>query len=370
MSVMKAVVFRGVDDIRLEEVPKPRPKAGEAVIRVTATTICGTDVHIVKGEYPVRKGLILGHEPVGVIEELGEGLDDEYSIGQRVIVGAITPCGQCFYCLNGAHSQCHGALGGWRFGNTINGAWAEYLLVPDARANLAIVPEGSDRRTGPHAARHRIHGYLRSGEWATSGSGTPWPSSRKVRSACARRSAPSCAARRSSSASIRLAERSAMARRFGATLTLDPQECDVVAEIKRLTDGRGVDVAIEALGRQETFEAALRSVRPGGMLSSLGVYSGKLVAPYEALYAGLGDQRIVTTLCPGGKERMRRLMAMVVNNRLDLTPLITHRFSLDQLQDAYDLFSRQRDGVMKVALYPHALPVEETKHKAAVDALC
>jgi len=161
-----------------------------------------------------------------------------------------------------------------------------------------------------------------------------------------------------------------VARRFGATLTLDPQELDVVAAIKRLTEGRGVDVAIEALGRQETFEAALRSVRPGGLLSSLGVYSGKLVAPYEALYAGLGDQRIVTTLCPGGKERMRRLMAMVVNNRLDLTPLITHRFSLDQLQDAYDLFSHQRDGVMKVALYPHALPVEETRHKEAVDALC
>ena len=124
MSVMKAAVFRGVNDVRLEEVPRPRPKPGQAVIRITATTICGTDVHIVKGEYPVRPGLILGHEPVGVIDELGEGLDDEYAVGQRVIVGAITPCGQCFYCLNGAHSQCHGALGGWRFGNTINGAWA------------------------------------------------------------------------------------------------------------------------------------------------------------------------------------------------------------------------------------------------------
>jgi alcohol dehydrogenase len=89
----------------------------------------------------VRPGLILGHEPVGVIETLGEGLE-EYTVGQRVIVGAITPCGQCFYCLNGAHSQCHGPLGGWRFGNTINGAWAEYLLVPDARANLAVIPDG------------------------------------------------------------------------------------------------------------------------------------------------------------------------------------------------------------------------------------
>src|SRR5678815_2786356 len=141
MSTMKAVAFRGVDSLAIEERPKPVPQAGQAVIRVTTTTICGTDVHIVKGEYPVRNGLVLGHEPVGVIETLGGGLEPEYEIGQRVIVGAITPCGQCFYCLNGTHSQCGGALGGWRFGNTINGAWAEYLLVPDARANLAPIPD-------------------------------------------------------------------------------------------------------------------------------------------------------------------------------------------------------------------------------------
>src|SRR6476469_5554338 len=141
MATMKAVAFRGVGTLAIEERPKPVPRAGQAVIRITTTTICGTDVHIVKGEYPVKPGLILGHEPVGVIDSLGDGLEDEYFVGQRVVVGAITPCGQCFYCLNSAHSQCHGPLGGWRFGNTIDGAWAEYLLVPDARANLAVVPE-------------------------------------------------------------------------------------------------------------------------------------------------------------------------------------------------------------------------------------
>ena len=123
-----------------------------------------------------------------------------------------------------------------------------------------------------------------------------------------------------------------MSLRFGATHTLDPTAGDVVARLKELTDGRGVDVAIEALGRQETFEAALRSIRPGGVLSSLGVYSGKLVAPYEAFFAGLGDQQIVTTLCPGGKERMRRLMALVANRRMDLTPLVTHAFDLMRLR--------------------------------------
>ena len=183
MQKMKAVVFHGANDLRLEEVPRPRPKAGEAVIRVTATTICGTDVHIVKGEYPVRAGLILGHEPVGVIHELGDGLDDEYTVGQRVIVGAITPCGQCFYCWNGAHSQCQGALGGWRFGNTINGAWAEYLLVPYARANLAPIPNGLTDEQVLHAARHCVDRYLRRGKRRNQSgrrgrsvrTGTDWP---------------------------------------------------------------------------------------------------------------------------------------------------------------------------------------------------
>ena len=147
-----------------------------------------------------------------------------------------------------------------------------------------------------------------------------------------------------------------MARRFGADVVINYEEQDPVAAIKRLTSNRGVDVAIEALGRQETFENALRAIRPGGTLSSLGVYSGKLVTPYEPFYAGLGDTRIVTTLCPGGKERMRRLMELVAHGRIDLSPLLTHHFALDDIQEAFDLFSHQRDGVMKVALHPHAQP--------------
>src|SRR6187551_1424737 len=145
VTTMRAAVFHGPGDIRVEDVPRPKPGPGEAVIRVTLTTICGTDIHILKGEYPVRPGLIIGHEPVGVIDELGPGVTG-YEIGQRVLVGAITPCGQCRACLSGNLSQCgHGegfeALGGWRFGNTINGAQAEYLLVPSAQANLTLIPD-------------------------------------------------------------------------------------------------------------------------------------------------------------------------------------------------------------------------------------
>ena len=351
MKTMKAVVYKGDGRIALEEVPKPQPRPGEAVIRITATAICGTDVHIVRGEYPVKPGLILGHEPVGVIDELGAGLEPLYAVGQRVIVGAITPCGQCFYCLNGNHSQCGGGIGGWRFGNTINGAWAEYLLVPDARANLAPIPPGlADEdvvlcpdifSTGLSGAES---GNIRVGDSVAVFAQGPI-------GLCATLGAWLRGAGMIIAVDP-IAERRQMARRFGAAVTIDPNAEDAVETIKRLTDGRGADVAIEALGRQGTFEAALRSVRPGGTLSSLGVYSGKLVAPYEAIYAGLGDQRIVTTLCPGGKERMRRLLAMVQNGRIDLTPLVTHRFTLDQLPEAFDLFSRQGDGVMKVAIHP------------------
>jgi threonine dehydrogenase-like Zn-dependent dehydrogenase len=351
MSTMKAVVYHGVDDIRVEEIRRPRPAAGEAVIRITATTICGTDVHIVKGEYPVRPGLVLGHEPVGVIDELGAGLEGEYAVGQRVIVGAITPCGQCFYCWNAAHSQCRGPLGGWRFGNTINGAWAEYLLVPDARANLALVPDAlSDEQVLmlPDIASTGIAG-------AESGNVCLGDSVAIFAQGPIGLCATLGAKLRGAGLIIAvdpISERRSMARTFGASVTIDPTALDPVAEIRRLTDGRGADVTIEALGRQSTFEAALRSVRPGGTLSSLGVYSGKLVAPYDALYAGLGDQRIVTTLCPGGKERMRRLLSMVEQGRIDLTSLVTHHFTLDQLPEALDLFGRQADGVMKVAIHP------------------
>src|ERR1700710_1273288 len=150
----------------------------------------------------------------------------------------------------------------------------------------------------------------------------------------------------------RLAGRLAIATRMGADYVIDGGKVDPVEEIMRLTGGRGVDVAIEALGTQQTFESCLRVLRPGGTLSSLGVYSTDLTIPLDAFAAGLADLKIVTTLCPGGKERMRRLMAIVASGRADLKPLVTHRFKLDQIEAAYDLFSHQRDGVLKVAITP------------------
>ncbi len=354
-TTMRAAVFHAPGDIRVENVPRPHAGPGEAVVRITLTTICGTDVHILKGEYPVEPGLVVGHEPVGVIDELGAGVTG-YEIGDRVLVGAITPCGQCHACLGGKPSQCgHGsgyeAVGGWRFGNTINGAQAEYILVPYAQANLAKIPESlTDEQvvlladiasTGFSGAES---GNVRIGDSVVVFAQGPI-------GLCA-----TAGARLMGAALVIGVDgdetRAAMARRMGADVVLDPGAVDVVAEVKRLTGGIGADVAIEALGLQVTFENALRCVRPGGTVSSLGVYSGKLQLPYDAFAAGLGDHTIVTTLCPGGKERMERLMRVVQSGRFDPTPLITHRFELDEIAEAYRVFSNRLDGVLKVAIQP------------------
>jgi alcohol dehydrogenase len=353
-QAMKATVFRGTQKVGVEDVERPKAGPGEAVVKVTLTTICGTDVHIMKGEYPVKPGLTVGHEMVGVIDELGVGVTG-YRVGQRVLVGAITPCGQCRGCLSGHAAQCgHGegmeAAGGWRLGNTMNGVQAEYVRVPFAQANLAPIPdELKDEQvllladiasTGFSGAES---GGVRMGDAVVVFAQGPI-------GLCATVGA------RLMGASLVIGvdgdeARLAMARKLGADVVLDFRDQDVVAEVKKLTGG-GVDVAIEALGTQQTFESALRTLHPGGTLSSLGVYSGKLQLPYDAFAAGLGDHRIVTTLCPGGKERMRRLMEVVRAKRVDLTPLFTHRFALKDIRDAYELFSQRRDGVLKVAIRP------------------
>ncbi len=357
MVKMKAALFIEPGRIVLDDKPIPEVGPLDALLRVTTTTICGTDVHILKGEYPVRPGLTVGHEPVGVIEKLGKAVTG-YTEGQRVIAGAITPSGCSHASLCGYHSQDgpttkHGwqAIGGWKFGNTIDGCQAEYVLVPDAMANLAPVPIGlTDEEvlmcpdimsTGFSGAES---GGVRIGDTVAIFAQGPI-------GLCA-----TAGAKLSGATTIigvdAVPERLEMAMRMGASHVVNFKTSDPVEEILKITDGRGVDVAIEALGTQATFEACLRVLRPGGTLSSLGVYSQDLRIPLGAFAAGLGDHKIVTTLCPGGKERMRRLMAVVASGRVDLKPLVTHRFKLDDIETAYDLFSHQRDGVLKVAITP------------------
>ena len=357
MSMMKAAVF--VEPGRIELIDKPIPPVGpnDALVRITTTTICGTDVHILKGEYPVEKGLTVGHEPVGIIEKLGSNVKG-YQEGQRVIAGAICPSFTSYGAQDGFPSQdggcsCHGykPMGGWRFGNTIDGTQAEYVLVPDAQANLAPVPDAltdeqvlmcpdimSTGFAGAEAANIKIGDIV--AIFAQGPIGLCATAGAKLRGAS------------TIIAIDGVNERLTIARKMGADVTLNFREVDVVDVIMKLTGGRGVDAAIEALGLQSTFESALRVLKPGGTLSSLGVYSTDLTIPLGAFHAGLGDNKIVTSLCPGGKERMRRLMNVVASGRVDLSPLVTHRYKLDDIVSAYDVFSHQRDGVLKVAIKP------------------
>ena len=242
-------------------------------------------------------------------------------------------------------------MGGWRLGNTMDGCQAEYVRVPFAMANLTLVPDAltdeevlmcPDIMSTGFAGIER--GNVRLGDTVAVFAQGPI-------GLCA-----TVGARLRGASLIIVVDaiegRLTMARQFGADVTLDLRDGDPVPRILALTGGRGVDVAVEALGTQQTFEGCLRVLRPGGVLSSLGVYAGKLSLPGDAIAAGLADQTVVTTLCPGGKERMRRLMAVVASGRINLRPMVTHRFKLDDIAQAYDLFGHQRDGVLKVAITP------------------
>lgn len=356
-AMMKATVFVAPGRIELTDKPIPDIGPNDALIRITTTTICGTDVHILKGEYPVKPGLTIGHEPVGVVEKLGANVQG-YAEGQRVIAGAICPSFTSYGCQDGVPSQDGGGhghgykpMGGWRFGNTLDGTQAEYVRVPDAQANLAPVPDGladeqvlmcpdimSTGFAGAEAANIRIgdtvvvfaQGPI--GLCATAGA--------KLRGAS------------TIIAVDGIDDRLQISRNMGADITLNFRQVDVVGEIMKITGGRGVDASIEALGTQTTFETALRVLKPGGTLSSLGVYSSDLKIPLDAFHAGLGDNKIVTSLCPGGKERMRRLLNVVASGRADFGALVTHTYRLDDIVAAYELFANQRDGVLKVAIKP------------------
>ena len=329
-KTMKAAVF--VEKNRIELADKPIPAVGpnDALIRITTTTICGTDVHILKGEYPVAKGLTVGHEPVGVIEKLGSAVAG-YQEGQRVIAGAICPNFNSYAAQDGYPSQdgswlvpqglcgCHGykATAGWRFGNLIDGTQAEYVLVPDAQANLAPIPDGlTDEQvlmcpdimsTGFKGAENA---NIKLGDTVVVFAQGPI-------GLCA-----TAGARLLGATTVIGVDgndhRLGIARKLGADVTLNFKQCDVVDEVMKLTGGRGADASIEALGTQATFEQSLKVLRPGGTLSSLGVYSDDLKIPMANFAAGLGDHTIRSALCPGGKERMRRLMNVIQANRLDL----------------------------------------------------
>jgi alcohol dehydrogenase len=349
---MEALVYHGPGQRAWEHVPEPMLRVPtDAIVRIDTTTICGTDLHILKGDVPeVAPGTILGHEAVGTIEELGSAVTG-FEVGDRVLISCITSCGRCPSCRQGRYGLCTGG-GGWILGHLIDGVQAERARIPFVDTSAYKVPEGlTDEQVLfladilPTSYEVGIlNGRVKPGDVVAIVGAGPIGLAAVL------------TAKLYTPATIVVldvdAKRLELAKEFGADVTIDNGTEDPVARMMELTEGRGADVAIEALGIQETFENCLKSVRPAGMVSSLGVYGDKVTIPLEPFIYGIGDIDIRTTLCPGGKRRLSSLMNLVKIGRLDLKQLITHRFSLDEIEDAYPLFSNQEDGVVKVTITP------------------
>jgi alcohol dehydrogenase len=354
---MRAAILVDGNRVVLDEKPIPDIGPNDALLRVTTTTICTTDLHVMHGGLLVPPRRTMGHEPVGIIEKLGAAVTG-FEEGERVISGSITPSGWSHACLCGFGAQDgagsrHGwqTAGGWKLGNTIDGCQADYVVIPDAMVNLAPVPHAlSDEQV------------LMCPDIMSTGFSGAEVGNVKIGDAVAIFAqgpvglTATAGARLMGATTIiavdTIAGRLDMARRMGADLVIDYRAEDPVEAIMRYTDGRGVDVSIEALGSQLTFESALRVLRPGGRLVSLGVYSADLRLSLDAFGGGVADKSIVSSVCPGGKERMRRLMDVLTTGRADFSPMVTHRFKLEDIESAYALFAEQRDGVLKIAITP------------------
>jgi alcohol dehydrogenase len=354
---VKAFVVGENGGASLRDVPRPSPGHDEALVRVTTASICATDLKILDGRLPVAPGRVLGHELVGEFVEGGAGLTG-FEPGQRVFVPTNTPCGRCSECIgvaNGLGCRADGSINGFQFGVLRDGGHAEYAVVPYASANLVRIPDGvSDEQalmcccvgtTG-------FGGVERSGlglgdAVAIVGQGPVGMSA-------------TVAARLRGAALVvvvdGIASRRELALHMGADVALDPAG-DVIEDVGRLTNGRMADVAIEAVGIQATLEVALRLTRPGGTLSSIGNYGisdARLELPLDvgAFMGGIGDKRIVTTSAPGGKDRARRMLALVESGRFDPGAYVTHTFALAEIETALELFRTKADDVFKVAIKP------------------
>ena len=340
---MKAAVFVEPGRIVLEDKPIPDIGPLDALIRITTTTICGTDIHILKGEYPVAKGLTIGHEPVGVIEKLGSAVRG-YHEGQRVIAGAITPAGTSYASLCGFHSQCGGqdghgwkAIGGWRFGNTIDGAQAEYLRVPDAMANLAPVPDRlSDEQVlmCPDIMSTGIGG-VESGSVKIGDSVAVF--AQGPIGLCATAGAFMMGATTIIGVES-VPERMAMARKMGATHVIDFSKVDPVDEIRRITAGRGVDVAIEAASSVAALETAYKITRPGGTTVTVSLTHPTHTFNLPATNLVVEERTLKGSFLGSAvpQRDLPRYIALYKAGRLPIDKLVTHRIKLDEINLGFD----------------------------------
>lgn len=332
---MKALVYQGPGKKALEDRPMPEICAPtDAIVKISKTTICGTDLHILKGDVPTcAPGRILGHEGVGIIETSGASVT-EFQPGDRVLISCISSCGKCEYCRKGMYSHC--TTGGWILGNVIDGTQAEYVRIPHADTSLYRIPAGADEEalvmlsdilpTGFECGV--LNGHVQPGSTvAIVGSGPIGL-------------AALLTAQFYSPAEIIMVDldesRLEIAKRFGATATVHAGGEDAAQQVMKLTGGRGVDTAIEAVGVPATFILCEDIIAPGGTIANVGVHGVKADLHLERLWS----QNITITTRLVDTVTTPMLLKTVQSGKIDPRQLITHRFALDHVLDAYDTFGR------------------------------
>ncbi len=343
---MKALVYNGPGKKGFEDRPKPKIAAPtDAIVKVTTTTICGTDLHILKGDVPTcEPGRILGHEGVGVVEAVGAGVTS-VKPGDKVLISCISACGKCAPCRKGMLSHC--ATGGWVLGNTIDGTQAEFVRTPHADTSLFIIPEGVDEE-----ALVMLSDILPTGLECGVLNG-------KVQPGCTVAIVGSgpiglaalLTAQFYSPAEIIMIDlddgRLEIAKRLGATATINSGDGKALEAVMKLTGGRGVDTAIEAVGIPATFELCAAIVAAGGIVANVGVHGGPVVLHLENLWHR--NIAITTRLVDTSSTPM--LLGMLASDRISAKALVTHRFGFDRILDAYETFAdASRTGALKVVL--------------------
>jgi alcohol dehydrogenase len=345
---MKALIYRGPGLKALEERPKPVLQAGgDAIVRITKTTICGTDLHILKGDVPTCvPGRILGHEGVGIVESVGAACTS-FKVGDPVLISCISSCGKCDYCRRGMYSHCRS--GGWILGHTIDGTQAEYVRVPHADTSLYHLPAGADEE-----ALVMLSDILPTGFECGVVNGRIEPGSTVAIVGAGPIGLATLLTAQFFSPSMTIMidlddNRLEIARKFGATHTINNGKEDAVAKIMGLTDGVGVDTVVEAVGIPATFELCQSLVAPGGTIANVGVHGQKADLHLERLWS----HNITITTRLVDTVSTPTLLKAVTSNKVDASSLITHRFTLDRILDAYKTFEKAAEThALKVIISP------------------
>jgi threonine dehydrogenase-like Zn-dependent dehydrogenase len=350
MTAMKAFVMKEIGAVGFMEKPVPTPGPNDAIVQTRAALICTSDSHTVSGGVGPRKDLTLGHEAVGVVSEVGSAVEG-FRPGDRVLVGAITPNWGDPASQAGHSSQSGGPLGGWKFSNTKDGIFAEYFHVNEADANMAKIPDSVPDEMAVYCADMLSTGFMGAEHGNIPIGGTvaviaQGPVGLMATAGAKLRGAGLIIGVES------VPRRQQLARDYGADEIVDFSTEDAVQRILELTDGQGVDTAIEALGADVTFQTAVKVTKPGGTISNTGYYGeGEFVRiPRVEWGVGMAEKTIATGLCPGGRLRMARLLRVLEAKRLDPTLMTTHTFGFDEMERAFEIADKKLEDVVKVLI--------------------